>query len=304
MRIIPFAMLVLIAVLGIVFAERGDARTTASENPIVGTSDEVIERSGETNGEIERTNATAAGNGRGEQRERAVQEGRKERELRQETMECREMQNDTEQALCNRRIVAERAHREVRERQRLSMECRNLTGQNRSSCEERVNRMFRDEIQDEFREWVRARRLNLTNISSESKDVRARIHRIHKEKKEELINKTKEAAKQRLINRLENVIDNAQKHSGLMERAIKKAAEKGHDTSRLEFVLEKYDITVDSAKLFFDDAAYRESLSALKEAKTLFKEFRKIFADIVSKQKRGEKHLEITMDGNETGVGW
>lgn len=229
-----------------------------------------------------------------ERREERISVRETSESLETKNRKCGEMPDRAAGAVCNRQAVAYHAYQKALERHRLSEECRTLAGQNRSACEERVNRLFRIEIQDEFREWVRSRR-NLTGIienKTEERAARARIHEIQKERRNEQLNETKEGNRRRLINQLDNLLDSYQKHSEQMERAIGKAKEKGHDTRKLEFLHDKYDQVLDNAKTFFGEKQYRNLLTALKDAKNIFREFRQTFAEIVREQKLGEKYRE------------
>ena len=230
----------------------------------------------------------------------------KERVKEKVERKCEEVDDKVERAVCDKEKVAYHAIEKVRERQNLSEQCRALTGQTRSGCEENVNKEFRNATQERFKEWVKAKRLraasggNETENTDDNESARVRLDLIHKKMLENKLNETKEETKKALINRLGAAIDKAEKVAEYLEKAMSKAEEKGHDVQRLEFLLEEYNSAVDKAKVLFDDEQYRDSLAALNDAKQTFKEFRKTFAEILDKHKHAQKYVETDETENET----
>lgn len=231
-----------------------------------------------------------------------VDDALKRREALQKTRniaerKCESVSDDNERKVCDKESVAYQAREKVRARHELNEECREKTGEERSACQRRINTVFKTDVQAGFKEWIQNRKVNESeNETEDTEGARVRLELIHKKIKEErLKNQTED--KQGITNRLSNAIEKAEKHIGLFERAIAKAAEKGHDTERLEFMLESYTSAVDGAKVFFDDEQYRDSIASLHEAKELFKEFRSIFSTIVSKHKNNEHYVEAEISG-------
>lgn len=229
------------------------------------------------------------------------------KELKDKVKEkCDDVKDELQKAVCDKESVAYRALEKVRERHRLSEACKKLTGQDRSACELKINGEFKDVVQANFKEWVKTRKKdNETGNETEELDkkerVRLRIKALHDKIKEQRLNETDNAGSRNLLKRLDAAIDKAERVSEHMEKAIDRAEEKGHDVTKLKFILEEYDKAVDNAKVFFDDKQYKDALASLKEAKSLFKEFRKTFADLVSEHKKGRKYKE-KIDGEVPDV--
>ncbi|MBS3067446.1 hypothetical protein J4450_01985 [Candidatus Micrarchaeota archaeon] len=187
---------------------------------------------------------------------------------------CDGIVDANERIFCEREKTTYLTIEKVRERHRLSEECRRLTGSERSACQERVNRHFRDVIQERFKEFKREE-------LSGGETARAIINSVHERVSEARLNDEKSQAKRNLIERIDGLIASAGKKADLLERALNKAKEKGYDTARLEFLLEEYKIAMDKAKIFYDDEQYRDTLAALNDAKNIFKQFRFAFADLI-----------------------
>ncbi len=213
---------------------------------------------------------------------------------------CEEISDRVEKALCDkeRNAVAERALEKARERHALNEKCRKLAGEDRKKCELEINEHYRTVVQDRFKEWVKKKRLAAADSEGAAEEVeideeaRVRLHLLHKKMLEEKLQKLTDEKKKQLIQRLENIIEKGEKRAELMERAIAKAEEKGHDVSRLQFLLEEYNSALDKAKVLCDDDQYRDCLAAISDAKHTFKQFRHVFAELHGKHKRGEKHVE------------
>ncbi len=253
-----------------------------------------IEKRGEIRQRIKNTLDTRSVDATLKRRE-AIEKARAVTERR-----CDSLDDATERAVCDKESVAYQVREKVRERHELSEACRNENNETQAACQERVNAEFKEEVQARFKAWVKERRERGENETNDelNEEVRTRLELVHEEMKGRLIERHNDTRQKAILNRLDNAIETAEKHGGLLERAITKAAEKGHDTAKLEFVLEAYVKAVDNAKVLYDDEQYRDSVASLNEAKELFKEFRGIFADIVSTHKRNELYVEAG-DSNE-----
>ena len=191
--------------------------------------------------------------------------------------------------------TAAAALEKVRERHKLSEECREMTGENRSSCEKRVNAIFRNETAERFKEFVKSRKSG--NFSEENETETGMIKENHKEKFEEFKAKLNSTAKQKLIDRFEKAIEEREKREGKMQLFIDRAKEKGHDTVELEFVLGEYKTALLNAQTYMDDGKYKDALSSLQESNKLFTEFKRTVEKIVKEQKQKKKH---TVSENES----
>ena len=139
-----------------------------------------------------------------------------------------------------------------------------------------------------------------TEETETDEKARVELGLVHKKMLEEKLEKLTDEKKKGLIKRLENMLEKDEKLAEVLEKAISKAEAKGHDVTRLQFLLEEYNAAFDKAKVLCDDEQYRDCLAALNDAKHTFKEFRKTFAEIVSEDKRGKKHVEDLTDVVET----
>ena len=146
---------------------------------------------------------------------------------------------------------------------------------------------FRDEIMQRFKDYLK----NRTNGTDEQ--TTSALDLVHKKLTEKKLETLKEG-KRHLVNKLDNVLDRTEKIAGHMQKAIDRAQEKGHDTSKLSFLLQEYNTAIDNAKVFFDDGHYKDAIASLQDAKQTFKEFKQTFADIVKANKEGKHYTEET----------
>ena len=224
----------------------------------------------------------------------------KERVKEKRERKCESLNDKVERVLCakERNAVSERALEKARERHALNEKCRKLTGEDRKKCELEINEHYRTVVQERFKDWIKKKRLaaeagdNETEETETDEGARVRLDALHKKMLAEKLEKLTEEKKKALIQRLSNMIEKGEKLNDLMEKAITKAEEKGHDVSKLQFLLEEYNAALDKAKVLFDDEQYRDALAALNDAKHTYKQFRHVFAELHQKHKRGEKHVE------------
>lgn len=189
---------------------------------------------------------------------------------------CDDIKDDNERIFCEREKTTYSTIGKVRERHKLSEECRKLSGSERSACQERVNNYYRDVVQERFKEFKR-------ESLSDSETARAIIDSVHQRVSQARLNDENDTAKRKIVERIDNLIANAAKKEELLKRALDKAKEKGYGVQRLEFLLEEYNIAMDKAKILYDDEQYRDCLAALSDAKQIFKQFRFAFAELISK---------------------
>ncbi len=209
---------------------------------------------------------------------------------------CDERYDDNEadeKALCEHKANAYGKRYLVSYRHLLSASCRELTGDNRSACEQRVNTLFREELVSSFKDWVSGQ-MQLSEADLEL--AKERLQELREKLKEEYgeQNRTRgqsmNASEQRLLGLFDNLLNKTENFNTLMERAISKAGEKGHDTTELQFLLEQFNAALDNARTYVGELQYRDALASLKEAKEILHEFRKVFAKVVQENKEGRVH--------------
>ena len=101
----------------------------------------------------------------------------------EKVQECKDVNDNEIELNCKRNLVASAALHMVRERQNLNEQCKRLIAGNRSTCERRINTIFKNENHAKFLEFVR-NKVNRTEDLNDSE--RAEIKEKHETKVKEL----------------------------------------------------------------------------------------------------------------------
>ncbi len=190
--------------------------------------------------------------------------------------------------MCKRNLIAEAAREMVRKRHDLNEQCRGMTAENRSSCERRINAIFKNETHAKFLQFVKNRVNKTSDELNESE--REFIKEKHKEKMKEVREKLNSSVKEKLLDRLTNAIEQRENVAVRMDAFISKAKEKGHDTTDLEFLLQEYEDTLLSAKAYQENGQYKDAVGAVQEANKIFSEFKRTAAQLVKEHKENRRH--------------
>lgn len=201
--------------------------------------------------------------------------------------ECRNVTAGSNETECKKNLVAGAALYMVRQRHDLSEQCLELTGENRSACQKRVNAIFRNEIHAKFLAFVKARENRTLEELNES-DMRE-IREKHRNRTAKIRGKLNES-KEKLFDRLENAINARENRVEGMQQFIEKANGSGHETEQLEFLLSEYRAVMVSARSYVEAEQYRDTIAALQESQRIFMQFRQSAAKLIRIHKQGLKY--------------
>ncbi|HLD60448.1 MAG TPA: hypothetical protein VI912_05600 [Candidatus Bilamarchaeaceae archaeon] len=197
---------------------------------------------------------------------------------------CEDLEGD-DKALCLRKVEAYGKEYVARERHELNERCRELNGTERADCEREINTEFKEHMRERYQEWK-----NNTMTDEEKRRIRENVLSHHKQKVEELKNRTSEK-KAKLLERLDHAIDKAQRKVEKMETLIERISSKGYDVTELKYLLEEYQNSLDDAQIYYDEEQYRDALASLKEAFRYFHEFKQTVRKILSAHREGRPYV-------------
>jgi len=89
------------------------------------------------------------------------------------------------------------------------------------------------------------------------------------------------------------LIEQAEQRNDILEQAITKAEEKGHDVSDLEYLSEKYLLVLDNGKALYMQGNFKEGMKKIKESEKIMHVFKNTLKKVVQENKVGLLHQPV-----------
>ncbi len=89
------------------------------------------------------------------------------------------------------------------------------------------------------------------------------------------------------------LIEQAEQRNDILEQAITKAEEKGHDVSDLEYLSEKYLLVLDNGKALYMQGDFKEGMKKIQESERIMHAFKNTLKKVVQENKVGLLHQPV-----------
>ncbi|VVB66785.1 Uncharacterised protein [Candidatus Gugararchaeum adminiculabundum] len=173
----------------------------------------------------------------------------------------------------------------------LKSQCENLTGTPRADCEHKVNAIIASEDVGDYKNWLSGYANSAsTSETDAAKKVETDKAKANFDAKVAEQNQVSAEDSKQAMAKLEAFAKKAIQRQEKFKTAIGRAKAKGHDTTELEYLSDKYSSQLNSAKELYLAGQTTAALEALRQSDQTAAAFKETLKQIVAENNVGLKH--------------